>query len=555
MRLLDAQQPSSPPGTDKRSGRLPPVSISVGGGSYSSYLADHISRMHVDIRHTTSKLELEQRRLYRVEQELRAAEAESVNGRGRSNKPNDGGSSHEDVGLQNKIAEVRHLEHQLEKSISELNKGTAYNESLQANIDQLRKERRYLNTIFKQLDKGICRSAKASDLVAQETAADKQAADEAQKRSKELNKALEDDRRAFHQDVDRLRSEAKREFNVQREQMRTQRHQRHGGNQRRPYMIADEEEAFCENTIQRRIVKLSFLNSVQRRQIKQHQKNIEVFEQAFATIKSSTGISDIEEIVKIFMQLETRNFSLLTYVNQLNVDIESVEIRNKELQNKLSGYTQQETSYSSKRDGALNELDQQIARTQTATKKKHKLIEDASLVLDAVRPSIWNCVNYLKQETPQLLSLGYEGDPPPMKTHAPPDEEDDNLLNCLIFIEECLSHFKMCLVVHPTISAPSHSRSAGVKKPSDLPSTHAINEDTDDEDAGFSERMLLRSELRDRAQAVMLKRRKKPGQLANNKLGEGGAGGRAEHPSDEAFAGTSADLSMKTSAESESEAL
>ena len=48
----------------------------------------------------------------------------------------------------------------------------------------------------------------------------------------------------------------------------------------------------------RRILKLAFLNAIQRRHIKQHQKNIEVFEQAFATIKSTTGISEIEEIVR-----------------------------------------------------------------------------------------------------------------------------------------------------------------------------------------------------------------------------------------------------------------
>merc|ERR1711907_41758 len=82
---------------------------------------------------------------------------------------------------------------------------------------------------------------------------------------------------------------------------------------------------FSENMFMRRILKLAFLNCIQRRHIKQHQKNIEVFEQAFATIKSTTGISDIEEIVKIFVKLEERNFSLLTYVNQLNREIESIE--------------------------------------------------------------------------------------------------------------------------------------------------------------------------------------------------------------------------------------
>ena len=78
---------------------------------------------------------------------------------------------------------------------------------------------------------------------------------------------------------------------------------------RKNFMVADEEEAFSENAMHRRILKVCFLNTIQRRHIKQHMKNIEVFEQAFATIKSSTQISDIEEIVKIFVSLEQRNFS------------------------------------------------------------------------------------------------------------------------------------------------------------------------------------------------------------------------------------------------------
>merc|ERR1712072_908736 len=95
------------------------------------------------------------------------------------------------------------------------------------------------------------------------------------------------------------------------------------------FIVAPEEDEFSDSGFMKRILKLAFLNTIQRRHIKQHQKNIEVFEQAFATIKSTTGISDIEEIVKIFVKLEERNFSLLTYVNQLNREIESLERQNK----------------------------------------------------------------------------------------------------------------------------------------------------------------------------------------------------------------------------------
>merc|ERR1719201_671715 len=89
---------------------------------------------------------------------------------------------------------------------------------------------------------------------------------------------------------------------------------------KRELIVPEEETHFSEGDMMRRIMKTAFLNCIQRRHIKQHQKSIEVFEQAFSTIKQSTGIEHIEEIVKIFVNLETRNYSLLTYVNVMNFE-------------------------------------------------------------------------------------------------------------------------------------------------------------------------------------------------------------------------------------------
>merc|ERR1740121_1285759 len=144
---------------------------------------------------------------------------------------------------------------------------------------------------------------------------------------------------------------------------------------KRSYMVADEEEAFSEENMHRRILKLSFLNTIQRRHIRQHQKNIEVFEQAFATIKSSTGISDIEEIVKIFILLEQRNFSLLTYVNQLNQEIESVGTRNRELAVQLKVHEEDLKSDENRKQAALSDIDTLIVKTKAATVEKEKMIK------------------------------------------------------------------------------------------------------------------------------------------------------------------------------------
>merc|ERR1719515_494263 len=113
----------------------------------------------------------------------------------------------------------------------------------------------------------------------------------------------------------------------------------------------------------KRILKLAFLNTIQRRHIKQHQKDVEVFEQAFATIKSTTGISDIEEIVKIFVKLEERNFSLLTYVNTLNREIESLEKRNRELSEQIKEQRRLEKEGEARRKEKLEELKAQIQST------------------------------------------------------------------------------------------------------------------------------------------------------------------------------------------------
>merc|ERR1719261_1938938 len=180
---------------------------------------------------------------------------------------------------------------------------------------------------------------------------------------------LERERRTFKDGTKKMQKELYNESEVQKEQDNLHRFSSMmesgsgKGKHRRTYMVADEEEAFSEPQMHRRILKLSFLNTIQRRHIRQHQKNIEVFEQAFATIKSSTGISDIEEIVKIFISLEQRNFSLLTYVNQLNRDIETIEIRNRELQNQLKTYQSDNDASAVRKKEALSELQDNIQKT------------------------------------------------------------------------------------------------------------------------------------------------------------------------------------------------
>lgn len=528
----------------------------MGGGSYKSYILDHLARMHSDIESTTRKLELEQRRLYNLDKTLANAESEYNQKREKYKLFQNA----QDDAVQHKAAKVKQLERQLVKAIEDLNKGNCDNEQLREQIDQLRRERQILDLVFKQMVRDINGNKKTMERVKQTMVDSKMTSEEAKQKTRALNKLLERERRDFKDMTNKMQKDMQNQSEVQKEQdnlhrfTRAQDKQNSGGQgkNRRTYMVADEEEAFSETAMHRRILKLSFLNTIQRRHIKQHQKNIEVFEQAFATIKSSTGISDIDEIVKIFIALEQRNFSLLTYVNQLNREIESIEIRNRELQLQKKKYEKEQDESEKRKADAVNELCVQIQKTRAATEDKEKMIEDSTAALTECRPLIWNIVKFLKQEMPALINAGHEGDPPPMKT-ASPDDHEENLNNYLMYIEEMILQFRVSLsrkdaeqerIVyyqqHMALPAwqewashndpkafpspsellaqvgPSSARPKAQQvppkptKPTELPSAHITGDDSDDDpDTGLGDRPWTRNELRERAQAMIQRRKRK----------------------------------------------
>merc|ERR1719281_640299 len=307
-------------------------------------------------------------------------------------------------------------------------------------------------------------------------------------------------------------------------EVRTERARRSGG--KRHYMVADEEDGFSATNMYRKILKLSFLNAIQRRHIKQHQKNIEVFEQAFNTIKSSTGISDIEEIVKIFVKLEERNYSLLTYVNTLNREIESIEMRNRDLKNQEKEYKEQEEQSTVRKRAALNDLSTQIKKTQMAAGEKDRMVEEAALSLVECRPLIWDIVKTLHESLPALANSGYEGEP--LHLNLPtPDEHEENLNAYLMYIEEAVLQFRVsipnCELTQVARPQPKKWQDRNlVVRPGDLPSAHLAGDSEDDEDGGdpMAVLPLNRSELKSTVERLLTKRRNKNRHAAPKPGGE-----------------------------------
>jgi len=519
----------------------------VGGGSYNVYFEDHLSRLHADIELTTRKLELEQRRLARLDKDLIAAESEYTQKRQKYKVLQ---SSQEDAQAQ-RHKDLLQLERQLDRAIAGYNKLNAHNDGLRAQIDQLRKERQLLDQVFRKMENAIRQSRRAIEEANTKISEHRLDYDMQVHKCEALGKELEMHRKVFHKQTEEMKKQINEQNKKAREQELLSRagspSAPGSGSRRKNFMVADEEEAFSESAMHRRILKVCFLNTIQRRHIKQHRKNIEVFEQAFSTIKSSTQISDIEEIVKIFVSLEQRNFSLLTYVNQLNRDIVAIQIQNKELADaiarvnpedekagkvpttevptekepqKIKGELSLEAIAQAEKEKEIAEIQQRIQKTHHATNEKDKDLDKLTSDLEECRPYIWNIVKFLKDEIPGLVEQGYEGDVPSMKVSAP--DEHDQTPQQLMYVEEALMLFRACLGGADARAVVPPKASVGFKKPGEpMPSmglhnptgaNAALDDDDDDDETGIDQVTWSRTELRHKAiENIRRRRKKQPG--------------------------------------------
>jgi len=464
--------------------------------TYVSYVEDHLARMHREIESTTCALEIERRRLFMREEACSRAKAEFGEKRAKYKLQQD---SQLDEAKQHRQHAMR-LEARLDKAILKLNAADEKNQQLQADINQLRKERKNLDSVYRTLQleiqyrrEKLKERAENADKKMLAIADDKQTVAALQKRS-------EIERLDFKNVCEDLFEEMEEQEKVRKEM--GVRGNGTGPKAKRQYMVADEEDRFSDQVMYRRILKLAFLNTIQRRHIKQHQKNIEVFEQAFATIKSTTGISEIDEIVKIFVKLEERNFSLLTYVNQLNREIENTELRNRDLLKQLAEYRQNEEESTRKKKDLLNSIEKQIAMTQLGQDEKESEIEKHLQVIEQIRPHCVKICEWLG------INLG------PLSPVRFPDLKSEDLGLFLQYIERVVLLFPDMIPQEAPIKVikpPPAKKPDRTLRLNDLPSAQRAHEDDseddDEETLRYDAKPFSQKELREAVERSIQRRR------------------------------------------------
>mmetsp|Transcript_30678 Transcript_30678/g.91050 ORF Transcript_30678/g.91050 Transcript_30678/m.91050 type:complete len:771 (-) Transcript_30678:158-2470(-) len=454
------------------------------------------------------------------------------------------GDMQEDVPMRTLVA-------RLDLSTQRLSTMRTNNEVLRKRIDKIRQDRCQVQGIFEGVKGEIRRRTSQLSDVVEETAAGKGVIDAGRQRISVMQKQREVERASFKDQVLRIRKDLQ-EYDFEKKEVEVQlKKAEHGVQKKRELIVPEEESGWSESSMIRRIMKTAFLNCIQRRHIKQHEKSIAVFEQAFSTIKHSTNISDITEIVKIFMNLESRNYSLLTYANHMNREIETLENARR---HRIAEESQRERG-SKERDVAREDALGAMRKRLRACKESIAETRDVSMeqqeVVGAVQPLLQQLGKRLLEELAELHGLNFgstagggHGDDLPK---LPREVTEDHLPEWLDWIEKALGRFRELIPMPDRAQTPFPATAAlRVKqlqpkrmngalallvKKEELPNATSLSlddmpaqkrvgvsalqraeiadEEEDEED--FADRPLMLKDLKERAEKSAARRRKRLG--------------------------------------------
>ena len=115
---------------------------------------------------------------------------------------------------------------------------------------------------------------------------------------------------------------------------------------------------------------------------------IQNFEEAFNKIRSATGITDIEELVRTFIKNEDHNFSLFNYVNEQNNEVEKLEENIQALREEERKYAQESGEDVHQHKQVLKELESKLQSTEASAEKYELRCQDLQRVIESLKRGI-----------------------------------------------------------------------------------------------------------------------------------------------------------------------
>merc|ERR1711871_180892 len=112
------------------------------------------------------------------------------------------------------------------------------------------------------------------------------------------------------------------------------------------------------------------------------------YEQAYEKIKEATGVSDIHELIDMFLTAEDANFRKFNFVNTLNSEIENMEQQISDTKSNIEKYKGQGVTTDTQRKKQLRNLEDQLRMTLNKTDEYEKKYQQATKTINQLKQGI-----------------------------------------------------------------------------------------------------------------------------------------------------------------------
>lgn len=224
--------------------------------------------------------------------------------------------------------QIKVLENRLDRSLTKFNQVISSNKKLRAEIENLREERKVFNNIYHNMEKELFGKKKDMAETIEQSNDAYEDRDEAVDHLKSLATLRQQTIESYQRQFAELDSIIKTDRDLN-EKIKQQEKERTAG-----FMGKNRDE---ETKLKSKVIKGNWMLAEKRAKQIIQQEKIKQFHDRFRKIETSCNVT-IEELIQQFKESEDANFSLFTYVNELNSEIELLSDQIAELQKEYDDY-------------------------------------------------------------------------------------------------------------------------------------------------------------------------------------------------------------------------
>lgn len=268
--------------------------------------------------------------------------------------------------------QIKQLENRMDKNLRVYNEILADNRELRQKIDDYRRERVVFDQIYKKLERELHEKKKEMTAIIEDSKNSYLLREKSQIELLKLQETAETEKEKFEKEFAELGKMIKEQQHML-QQIRLKeldaaqdklKRMGVGSPKSNSLTSNDHVDAFEKNNSnQTNMLNLNNTNTSN----SNFQQNIDKtvsYEKAIDEIRRSTGIYDIQENINKFLEAEAQNFSLFTYVNNINSEITRLEHSNAEMRNQIEKYRGQGMSSDTQRKRDLRILEEKLSKIE-----------------------------------------------------------------------------------------------------------------------------------------------------------------------------------------------